>query len=112
MLLHKGKSNENLNTFLLVDLVQVSLVQLYDLSHFASCMFWGFHIVASEQPGVVDCDPTSLVVSKECVALSGIEWSMVDYGTSSNPRRQQSFFIMLFFIAISTIHTLCAANPC
>jgi len=54
--------------FLLVDLVQVRLVQLYDLSHFASCMFRGFHIIASEQSSVVDCDRTSLVVSKECVA--------------------------------------------
>lgn len=44
------------------------MVQLYDLSHFASCMFWGFHSIASEQSSVVDYDHTSLVVSKECAA--------------------------------------------
>jgi hypothetical protein len=59
---------KTLKHFLLFDLVQMGLVQLYDLSHFASCMFWGFHSIASEQSGVVDCDRTSLVVSKECVA--------------------------------------------
>jgi len=59
---------KTLKCFLLVDLVQICMVQLYDLSHFASCMFWGFHSIASEQCDVVDYDHTSLVVSKDCVA--------------------------------------------
>jgi len=59
---------KTLKRFLLVDLVQICMVQLYDLSHFASCMFWGFHSIASEQSSVVDYDHTSLVVSKECAA--------------------------------------------
>ena len=64
----KVNQMKTLICFLLVDLVQVGLVQLYDVSHFASCMFWGFHSITSEQSGVVDGDPTSPVVSKECVA--------------------------------------------
>jgi len=59
---------KTLKCFLLFDLVQICVVQLYDLSHFASCMFWGFRSIASEQSGVVDYDFTYMVASEECVA--------------------------------------------
>lgn len=66
MLIYEGKSKENLKTFVIDWLID--WMSADRLSHIASCVCWSFHSIASEQSGVVECDCTSLVVSKACVA--------------------------------------------